>query len=232
VSYHVPDRFRRRTGKAPFAVLCDFDGTISTSDVGSALFGRFAGGKQWEALLESWKRGEIGSRDCLVEECRMTRVTRGELVSFTEAFEIDEKFSGFAEWCDEKGVPLAIVSDGLDFYIEQVLKRFELSRLPVYANHLRFTDGGVEPEFPYFERGCRSCGNCKGYHVREYRKLFNRVIFVGDGYSDRCALEEADLVLAKKGLADLCRSLQRACVEVADFGDVRDLVERELAQHL
>jgi 2,3-diketo-5-methylthio-1-phosphopentane phosphatase len=228
VTYHVPDRFRRGRGKIPFAVLCDFDGTIAKADVGNSLFKTHTGGREWEQLIEAWKRGEIGSKDCLIEECRMTKVTRDEVTSFAGTFEIDEHFSDFVRWCQENGIPLAVVSDGLDFYIEQILARFGLSHLPLYANHLRFTDGGIEPEFPHFEHGCGSCGNCKGYHVRQYRKAFGRVIFVGDGYSDRCALDVADLVLAKKGLAELCRSLERPCVEVADFRDVKSRIEQEL----
>jgi len=207
------------------AVLCDFDGTISKGDIGNTLFGKYAGGSEWEELISSWERGEIGSRDCLIKECRLARVTRDEIVSFAEAFEIDEHFPAFAAWCAENEIPLAVVSDGLDFYIELVLKKYGLSHLPVYANHLTFTNAGIVPEFPYFEQGCGSCGNCKGHHVRRYREQFGRVVFVGDGYSDRCALEEADLVLAKKGLARLCQSLEEPCIEVSDFKSVKAVVD-------
>jgi len=207
------------------AVLCDFDGTISKGDIGNTLFREFVGGSEWEELIASWERGEIGSRECLVTECSLATVTRDEIVSLAEGFEIDEHFTEFAAWCSENEIPLAVVSDGLDFYIELVLKKYGLSSLPVYANHLTFTDGGIVPEFPYFEQGCGRCGNCKGYHVRRYREQFGRVAFVGDGYSDRCALEEADLVLAKKGLAQLCQSLDAPCIEVSDFKSVKAVVD-------
>jgi len=211
--------------KTRLAVLCDFDGTISKDDVGNSLFRTFAGGSQWEELIASWERGEIGSRECLIKECNLASASRDEIVSFAHNFEIDEYFPTFAAWCSENEIPLAIVSDGLDFYIELILKKHGLSDLPVYANHLTFTDGGIGVEFPYFEQGCGRCGNCKGYHVRKYREKFGRVVFVGDGYSDRCALEEADLVLAKKGLARLCRSLDEPCIEVADFKSVRTVID-------
>jgi len=211
--------------KTKLAALCDFDGTISKGDIGNSLFREFAGGSEWEELIESWEKGEIGSRDCLIKECSLARVTREQIVSFAHAFEIDEHFPAFAAWCTENEIPLAVVSDGLDFYIELVLKKYGLSNLPVYANHLTFTDGGIVPEFPYFEQGCGRCGNCKGHHVRRYRERFGKVVFVGDGYSDRCALEEADLVLAKKGLARLCESLDEPCIEVGDFKSVKAVVD-------
>ena len=210
---------------ARLAVLCDFDGTISKGDIGNTLFREYAGGSNWEELVASWERGEIGSKECLTEECRLARVTRDEVVALAESFEIDPYFPAFSAWCAENEIPLAVVSDGLDFYIEIVLKRHGLSHLPVYANHLTFTDSGIAPEFPYFDQGCGSCGNCKGHHVRKYRQNFGRVVFVGDGYSDRCALEEADLVLAKKELARICESLAEPCIEVCDFKTVRAVVD-------
>lgn len=207
------------------AVLCDFDGTISKGDIGNTLFKLYAGGREWEELIASWERGEIGSRECLVKECSLARVSRDEVVELAESFEIDEHFRDFSDWCEGNRVPLAVVSDGLDFYIKVVLKKYGLSHLPVFANHLEFTRGGVLAEFPYFDMGCLKCGNCKGYHVRKYREDYGRVVFVGDGYSDRCALEEADLILAKGDLARLCRELGKECVRVSDFRAVRERVE-------
>ena len=207
------------------AVLCDFDGTISKGDIGNSLFRKFAGGTDWEELIASWVRGEIGSRECLTRECMLARVTREEVVALAESFEIDEHFREFADWCVAGDIPLAVVSDGLDFYIEVVLRKHGLSHLPTFANHLKFNEKGIEPEFPYFGKGCQQCGNCKGYHVRVHRERHGRVVFVGDGYSDRCALNESDLVLAKGDLARVCRETGRPYAPFRNFRDVRLRVE-------
>ncbi|MFH0777860.1 MAG: MtnX-like HAD-IB family phosphatase [Candidatus Eisenbacteria bacterium] len=212
-----------------FAVLCDFDGTVAKGDIGSTLFKTYAGGDEWEGLIEAWERGRIGSRDCLIQECRLAKVNREQIEALTRQFQIDDHFSEFARWCEGHGAPLVVVSDGLDFYIELFLGRHGLSRLPVHANHLVFVEGGIRPEFPYFEHGCGKCGNCKGYHVRRHREEYEEVIFVGDGYSDRCALGEADLVLAKTGLVRLCNLLDVPCVEITDFSDVIDALEKRIA---
>ncbi len=209
------------------AVLCDFDGTISKGDIGNTLFKKFAGGKEWEELIASWERGDIGSKECLTRECAMARVTRAEVVALADSFEIDAHFPEFARWCAANDVPLAVVSDGLDFYIQVVLRKHGLSHLPLFANHLKFNDKGIQPEFPYFGKGCEKCGNCKGYHVRSYRAKHGRVVFVGDGYSDRCALDESDLILAKGDLARVCRESGRPHVPFRDFRDVRLRVEEE-----
>jgi HAD superfamily phosphoserine phosphatase-like hydrolase len=213
--------------KSNLAVLCDFDGTISKGDIGNTLFRTYAGGRQWEELIASWERGEIGSKECLTRECLMAKVTREEIVSLAESFEIDRYFPEFADWCAGQGLPLAVVSDGLDFYIEVVLRKHGLSHLPLFANHLKFNENGIEPGFPYFGMGCEKCGNCKGYHVRRHKAQHGRVVFVGDGYSDRCALDDADLVLAKGHLARVSRELGKPHVLIRDFRDVLERVAEE-----
>ena len=165
-------------------------------------------------------------------ECALASVTRAEVVALAESFEIDEHFPEFARWCAARDVPLAVVSDGLDFYIQVVLRKHGLSHLPLFANHLKFNDKGIEPEFPYFGKGCEKCGNCKGYHVRSYRAKHGSVVFVGDGYSDRCALDESDLVFAKGDLARVCRESGRLHVPFRDFRDVRQRVEEECGRGL
>ena len=49
------------------SVFVDFDGTISTVDVGMHLLGRAASEEWWE-LHEQFERGEIGSRECIFDQ--------------------------------------------------------------------------------------------------------------------------------------------------------------------
>jgi 2-hydroxy-3-keto-5-methylthiopentenyl-1-phosphate phosphatase len=51
-------------------------------------------------------------------------------------------------------------------------------------------------------------------------------VYVGNGYSDRCPAEHADVVLAKGELLDHCRSQG---IEHIAFDNFRD-VERELTE--
>ena len=46
------------------SVFLDFDGTISTLDVGRHLLARTAPPEWWD-LHEQYERGEIGSRECI-----------------------------------------------------------------------------------------------------------------------------------------------------------------------
>jgi 2-hydroxy-3-keto-5-methylthiopentenyl-1-phosphate phosphatase len=211
-----------KTSPPTYIVLTDFDGTISTTDVGNRMFAQFAG-DGWEAVVQSWKDGQIGSRDCLIAECALARATPEQVRRFALTREIDPHFMPFVQFCLDRDMGVIILSDGLDFYIDLLLEKFGLESLLRFANHLEFRGDRLIPEFPYFEQGCRQCGNCKAYHVREYQRRGKTVIYIGDGFSDRCGVRGADYVLAKDDLRRYCR---KHGIEHRPFDDFKDILEK------
>lgn len=203
------------------AWLCDFDGTISPSDIGAALIRRFApdGEERRQTLLERWKREEIGSRELTREECADVRVDAEEALAFVRGFELDPSFAAFAAAARARGDAVIVVSDGFDFYIREHLGRLGLDDLPYSANVARFGGGRLVPEFPY-PGGCGRCGNCKGAHARAWRERGYVVRVVGDGYSDRCAAREADDVFARGSLLEWCRREGRAVTPFEGFAEL------------
>ncbi|MFH1008727.1 MAG: MtnX-like HAD-IB family phosphatase [Candidatus Latescibacterota bacterium] len=200
-------------------VFCDFDGTIAVQDVGNLLFRTFTDGG-WREWVGRWIRGEISSRECLEAECALVQATEAELERFVLTQEMDPHFPTFVQHCREKEIPITLLSDGLDFYIERILAQNDLSDLPFYANHLALDHGKLTPEFPYHDAGCGKCGNCKVFHITQGRAPDEQVVYIGDGYSDRWAAQNADHVFAKKDLLKCCREEGIACHEYADLGDV------------
>jgi len=193
--------------KTKITVFCDFDGTISRRDIGYNIFHHFSNGKNDE-LLPDWKSGRLSSRDCLLKEAEMAPVTSEELFSFLDQFKIDDGFSAFVNRCSDNSIELIILSDGFDLYIEYMLKKHNLDRLSLITNHGRIEDGYIKIEFPHKNVSCTKCGSCKGERIREYRKAnggTTKVVFVGDGYSDACATDEADILFAKKDLEKYCQ---------------------------
>jgi 2,3-diketo-5-methylthio-1-phosphopentane phosphatase len=185
-------------------VVCDFDGTIAINDVGNLLFQTYTAGG-WRAPVTAWRQGTISSRECLARECAVARVTPADLTMFASSQPLEPSFATLAEYCATTGVPLVVVSDGLDFYIEMILQRHGHTRIPVYANHLTFVNGALVPEFPWHAHGCGRCGNCKRYHVQRYQAAGAQVLYVGDGLSDRCGGRGADILFAKNELAHFCQ---------------------------
>jgi 2-hydroxy-3-keto-5-methylthiopentenyl-1-phosphate phosphatase len=200
-------------------VLVDFDGTITQEDVGALLFNTFSG-KQSQKIVSLWLKGKISSKVCLERECGLIKITQSELKKFTLSQKIDEQFLTFVDLCNEKQIKLVILSDGLDFYIKLILKKYGLEDLSFYSNILRFENGKLRPDFPYYDRGCGNCGNCKRYHLENLKGAKQKVVYIGDGLSDRCAVQEADFVFAKNDLHKFCVKKKIKHYNFRDFGDV------------
>jgi 2,3-diketo-5-methylthio-1-phosphopentane phosphatase len=200
------------------SVLVDFDGTVSVADVGNLLFRRLTGGRAGE-VVDSWKRGGMGSRECLIRECALARGTREEVVRFALDQPVDSTFAPFVRRALAAGRRVRVVSDGLDVYIRAILEREGLGALPLEANRVRFAGDRLLPSFPHAGRGCGACGNCKGGAVEAVRGD-GPVIFVGNGLSDRCGARAADVVFAKDDLAGFCRNEQIRFHPFSTFDDV------------
>lgn len=211
------------TPPSPLAVFCDFDGTISRKDVGYNMFHHFSGGRNDE-IVPLWASGQITTRECLQREAAMIHTTREEMNRFLDQFRLNRGFEEFVALCRSQHIDLTIISDGLDFYIRYILDRHGMGDIPLLTNIGRLDGGGrLEIEFPFTNRECTRCGSCKGERIKEYRAKQGNpvtVAFVGDGYSDVCALAQADLVLAKKDLEEYCRQHNIAYAPYDNFHDV------------
>ena len=205
----------------PLAFLCDFDGTVSPADIGQRFVMRFARGDRSgpEALAARWRSGQIGHRELTEGECALLRCTAAEAQEFAGGFALDPCFAPFAHAVTrgEDGDVVCVVSEGFDFYIRALLEREALGGLPVASNRVRFEDGLVIPEFPHAADSCGRCGNCKAAHVRAWRARGYRPVAIGDGYSDRCAAREADVVVARGDLLDWCRATGRTAHAFTSF---------------
>jgi len=202
-------------------VLCDFDGTICSIDMGNELLMHFTA-QGWKQIDEAYCRGEIGSREAYEQLAELFRGTQEESLAYILARErLDPYFPDFCSFCREHGIELVITSDGLDFYIAAILARHGLGTIPFFANAAIFRpDGTLTVEFPQQERCCPKCGTCKKIILRQRRQQYDRIVYVGDGYSDVCAAQEADLIFAKGVLAERCRAHGSPAVPFADFGDI------------
>jgi 2-hydroxy-3-keto-5-methylthiopentenyl-1-phosphate phosphatase len=115
---------------------------------------------------------------------------------------------------------MAVVSQGLDFYIQALLDKEGFSQVPVYSVNTRFTRRGISYLYRHARPGQEHLGNSKGLVVDQYRQQGHYVIYAGDGRSDFEAAERADLVFAHKVLAEECQRQQIPFQPFQDFGGV------------
>ena len=220
----------------PKAILfLDFDGTISRRDAVDAILETYAD-PQWLTLEAEWRAGRIGSRVCLSSQMALVRAPRQHVEALLDEIEIDEGLAKLLQLCQAHSVPVQIISDGFDYCISRILARvgYEVGSLirGVCAAHLELQDHHWRTEFPFFHQSCaHGCATCKPAVMRLLNSTNAPAVFVGDGLSDRYAVESADLVFAKTELADYCRDNSIAHTPYRNLGEVAIQLDRWLVSH-
>jgi 2-hydroxy-3-keto-5-methylthiopentenyl-1-phosphate phosphatase len=209
-------------------ILCDFDGTISVRDMGYALINQFSSGN-WEVIDRDFRDGKIGSKEAYSRVAKILKGDRSTLLRFVQKHSsIDPSFPAFHRYCRENDIDIKIVSDGLDFYIKKILEIHNLSGIPFYANGTHFQNGeGIGISFPHSDGECGLCGTCKKKLIQIHRKEYDFIFLIGNGYSDRCAAQEADFVFAKQSLYPYCIEQDITCHFFENFQEIlNDLKKR------
>jgi 2-hydroxy-3-keto-5-methylthiopentenyl-1-phosphate phosphatase len=172
--------------------VLDWDGTVTLRDTQWMLLERF-GDKELFAQMEGALGTTHSYREVMEAEVGTINVPLEEAVSFlVEEAEIRAGFSSFAGRFE----PL-ILSSGFHETIEPLLAREGVS-LEVVANRLDPRRGGWRVIWAD-DTLCPECGDlCKRRALPPCRPL----VFVGDGWSDRCAALAADRVFARSALAE------------------------------
>ena len=216
-------------------LFLDFDGTLTRRDAVDVILETYADAK-WLTLEEKWRAGRIGSRDCLRAQMALVRATRPQIDALLDEIEIDPGLVTLLEMCASQEILTHIVSDGFDYCIRRILSRAGLTASAllrggrVCAGRLETRGHLWRTEFPYFHQTCgHGCATCKPAVMRLLNPTNALTIFVGDGLSDRYAVESADLVFAKNQLADHCREQSIAHISYRDLSDVAGQLDRWLA---
>jgi 2-hydroxy-3-keto-5-methylthiopentenyl-1-phosphate phosphatase len=205
-----------------YIVFTDFDGTIAVNDIGDAMFEQFADVKVCAESFEQYRTGKIDARDCWRKGfASISSVTKDEFAAFTNSKAIDLHFKTFVEFCSEQRISVTVLSDGFDAYIDPVLKKEGLDWLPRFSNRLQFNDDRtVEPIFPFTDAECKRCANCKRNHLLTMSSDNNVIVYIGDGISDRCPVQFADIVFAKDSLVSFCETHNITFHRFKNFSDV------------
>lgn len=218
------------TARVKCRVLVDFDGTIAPIDTTDLLLETYAL-PEWRLIEEDWKAGRIGSRECLVRQIDLVRATPAQMDGFIDGLEIDAGFARFVNLVERLGHSVAVVSDGLDRTINNVLERNDID-IPHFANHLEWRGGDRwRLSFPHARSDCSALsGNCKcAFAEGQPRQL---KVLVGDGRSDFCLAGRADLVLAKSSLLKHCRANDLPHIPFDNFEHATALLAGWLADNV
>lgn len=188
--------------RPPFFIACDFDGTVTEKDTLELVVQRYAP-EAWEAVEGRLRAGEMSLLDAMRDEFRHVRAAEAEVVRYVlHHAKLRAGFTEFVRWVERGGHTLIIVSAGFRSLIDPILAAAGLSHLHVHAGDALFTPLGTSLSFPPSSAECiASCGHCKRETIAAHGPFPGPVVYIGDGYSDRCAIQDADIVFARGELA-------------------------------
>jgi 2-hydroxy-3-keto-5-methylthiopentenyl-1-phosphate phosphatase len=201
------------------AIISDFDGTIVPINTLNYLLEHFAA-PEWRDITQSWARGELSQEDEYRLGFASVRASPEEMLPLLSKVPVDPGFPGFIDLCRQRGVPFAIVSDGLRWYIETILKNHGLHDISIYACEVHFLNPGYSFEFPFFHPSTPLNGASKRRVVQEYSRHYQPVIFIGDGHNDFKAAEVAGSVYARDRLLEIASQRGLPVSPFASFADI------------
>lgn len=199
------------------SVFLDFDGTISTVDVGVHVLSA-AAPDAWRAIDEQFRTGAIDSRECILDEWDLVAGDEASLRAIAAEVPLDPGVGPLVDALRAAGAEITVVSDGFGFYVEDAVRPFGL---PVLTNAVDFATR--ELLFPHEDRccPCASCGTCKQAPIKDAHRRGRSTLLIGDGASDRKAALLADVVFAKDALAVWCGAFGVEFVPFATLADVQ-----------
>jgi len=182
------------------SVFLDFDGTITTQDVGVYVLSR-AAPDGWRTIDAQFRHGVIDSRECILDEWDLVEGDETTLRAIAAEVPLDPGVGPLVDALRAAGAELTVVSDGFGFYVQDAVRPFGLD---VLTNDVDFTTR--ELLFPNEDRccPCASCGTCKQAPIKDAQHRGQTTMLIGDGASDRKAALLADVVFAKDALASWC----------------------------
>jgi 2-hydroxy-3-keto-5-methylthiopentenyl-1-phosphate phosphatase len=197
------------------SVVLDYDGTITERDLLDRIALGFGDPAVYQEVEEGLHEGRMPLREVITREFRPVTAPLDEVVAWVlEHARVRPGFAEFVRDAHAAGCEVHVVSSGFHELIEPVLEQ-EGVDVPVHANRVDPRPDGWRVDWRYPD-DCDECGeSCK-------RTLLpsGEVVYVGDGYSDRCAALAADRVFATAGLA---RYLAERGIPFEPFSDFHAL---------
>jgi 2-hydroxy-3-keto-5-methylthiopentenyl-1-phosphate phosphatase len=201
-------------------IVVDFDGTITERDTLVDIVQEQAP-DVFRQVEEDLDAGRITLRECIRREFEAVRGVHADIVA--RAVGRARVRHGFAELvasAEAAGHRVVVVSSGFETIIRPVLERAGVPDVHIVANEVAFHSAGSVVDFRH-GRPCAVCQEeCKRSVVTELRRD-EHVVYIGDGYSDRCASLAADRVFARRELARYLDGDGVPYEPFADFVSVR-----------
>ncbi len=201
-------------------IQSDFDGTIIRNNLSVLLREQYACG-DWQKIDSDYLHGHLTVEQSNKLQFALIKESRERLQEFVRRhIELSPGFVEFVRYCRESAIPFAIVSSGLDFYIEPVLAEIGMPDLELHCGRTSFSRDGIDVSYYDPEGNIINQGFKKKY-LDWLKKRGENIIYLGDGLSDLEAARQADHVFATGNLLDLLGTHSITRSAFSDFYDLQ-----------
>lgn len=207
---------------APLLLAVDFDGTITLRDTLHVIVDAHGHPGAWDDLGLLLRSDRISVEQAMERQFRTVTASHDEVALCVRSDAgVREGFTDLVAYAADNGHRLVVMSAGFRSVIDLVLGDLGLSHLEVVANDAEFSGEGCRLVWGA-HRGevCPLCNRrCKRHAIR-VRHQGETIVYVGDGLSDSCASQMADVVFARDDLAEHLEGRGVAFTPYDDFHDV------------
>ena len=207
-------------------IACDFDGTITQRDTLHLIVEAYGTRGLWDSIEPRLRSGELTLEQAMEEEFATVRATPEQVIELV--LRDAGRRPGLTElvrWAGAGGHRFIVFSSGFRTVIETMLGHWGLGDLEVVSHEALFTPEGSR--LVWSDRGevCAECGRrCKRHDLRG-RLAGERLVYIGDGISDRCGARMADVVFARDDLARDLAAEGHPFIPFVDFVGVREWLQ-------
>ncbi len=179
----------------------------------------------WRQLLREYHQGKISVGRFNTDAFAMVKADRQSLLKVAKSeMKIRPGFHKLVAYCRRKGFRLVIVSNGLDFYIEEILRDNGVGDIEVFAAKTRFHPEGLKVQY-IGPDGSHLDEDFKGAYVNSFLAEGYRIIYVGNGTSDFSPARQCHYVFATDDLLAHFKQANLDCIPFTDFNEVVRVVE-------
>lgn len=208
-----------------YIVFSDFDGTITQQDVIMSIMKHFAS-PEWKEIRDKIFNEEITISEGVAQLFSLIPSSKkDEIINWClRNIKIRNGFKEFLEFLKEKNIPFIVLSGGLDFYIYPILEPYKNLITKIYCNKADFSGEYIKVKFTYWcDPYCdKDCGMCKTSVIREYKKEYEKVIYIGDSITDINPSKLANIVFARDYLVKRLRKMGIKYFEYETFYDIKN----------
>ncbi|MFC2010031.1 MtnX-like HAD-IB family phosphatase [Chloroflexota bacterium] len=205
-------------------VQCDFDGTVTEEDVSFIILDAFSG-TGWRQLFRDYQEGKLTVGRFNAEAFSGVKADKKSLVEVVRReAKVRSGLRELVDCCRRKGYRFVIVSNGLQFYIEEIVYGMGITGVEVFAAKTEFSPDGLKVQYVGPD-GSFVDNDVKAAYVDSFVAEGYRVVYIGDGLSDTIPAGKSHYVFATRNLPEHCRKANIVFTPFSDLSDIVGVIE-------